>query len=181
MEDLKRRGGWVLPAVLLAIYLLIKLQGWGYARQSQELERDLNRLRPALSAMVLAQQLERTQQACAGITRQVRRLDLKNAALLEQLSRLPASITLTRLENRTRLKVPLQEVFTAAQGRPEARLQAGLRVQGTLRAGVRDPESVLVRWAGSLQGSGNGVKIRRLFPSPRDPDSWIFEMVLEEA
>ena len=180
MAEPSRRSGWALPAVLLVIYLLIKLQAWGYARHAHELEAELNRLRPALSARVLAQQLERAQQACAEITQLVRRLDLKNGALLEQLSHLPPSITLTRLENRARLKIPLQEIFTAP-GQPAPHLQAGLRIQGTIQAGVRDPESVLVRWAESIQGWGNSVKIRKLSPSPRDPDFWTFEMVLEEA
>ena len=54
----KRRSSWALPAILLAVYIFIKLQAWGYARQAVQLEKDLNQLRPTLSAIVLSEQLE---------------------------------------------------------------------------------------------------------------------------
>ncbi len=168
----KRRAGWVLPGILLAIYIFFKLQAWSYARQAAQLEKDLNHLRPTLSAIVLSGQLERALQACQEVSDQVRWLDLQNGRLLEQISKLPASITLDRLENRARLKGPLW---------PEPHLQTGLRIQGTLAAGIRDPESVLVRWAQSLQSDGMNVRIPRLVPSPRDPTLWSFELYLEGA
>ena len=143
----KRRGNWVLPVVLLAIYFFIKLQAWSYARQAAQLEKELDQLRPALSAMVLSHQLENTRRACQGVSDQVRRLDLQNGRLLGQLSKLPASITLERVENRARLRVPLQGVFSIEVGQPEPHLQTGLRVQGTLLSGIREPVAVLVRWA----------------------------------
>ena len=177
----KRRVNWVLPGILLAVYVFIKLQAWGYARQAAQLEKDLNQLRPTLSAIVLSGQLEHTLQACQEVSGQVRRLDLQNGQLLEHLSKLPASITLERLENRARLKVPLQGVFSIEVGRAEPHLQTGLRIQGTLAAGFRDPESVLVQWAQSLQSDGMNVRIPRLIPSPRDPVLWSFELYLEGA
>lgn len=168
----KRRSSWVLPGVLLAVYIFFKLQAWSYTRQAAQLEKDLNQLRPTLSAIVLSGQLEHTLQACQEVSDQVRRLDLQNGRLLEQISKLPASITLDRLGTRARLKGPLW---------PEPRLQVGLKVQGTLAAGIRDPESVLVRWAQSLQSDGMSVRIPRLVPSPRDPTLWFFELYLEGA
>lgn len=168
----KRRGSWVLPGILLAVYIFFKLQALGYTRQVVQLEKDLNQLRPTLSAIVLSGQLESTLKACQAVSGQVRRLDLQNGRLLEHLSKLPASITLEWLENRVRLNGPLW---------PEPRLQPGLKIQGTLAAGIRDPESVLVRWAQSLQSDGMSVRIPRLVPSPRDPVLWSFELYLEGA
>jgi len=173
----QRRSGWVLLVALLIPYLLIKLQAWSCANQAKQLEQELNRLRPALSAMVLSEQLKKTQSACAEITVQVRRMDLKNARLLEQLSHLPPSITLNRLENRARLKVPLHQLFSGAAS--EAPLQADLWMEGALLPGIRNPELVLVRWAQSLQVSGMEISIRRLAPSPRTPDIWLFELNLK--
>lgn len=177
----KRRSSWALPAILLAVYIFFKLQGLSYTRQAAGLEKDLNQLRPTLSAIVLSGQLERTLQACQEVSNQVRRLDLQNGRLLEQISKLPASITLDRLGTQARLKVPLQGVFSIEVGRPEPHLQTGLRIQGTLAAGIRDPESVLVQWAQSLQFDDVNVRIPRLVPSPRDPSLWSFELTLEGA
>ena len=168
--DPKRRGNWVLPALLLVVYLFFKFQALGYSRQAAQLRKDLNQLRPALSAMALSHQLENTRRACQEISDQVRRLDLQNSRLLEQLSKLPASITLERVENRAHLKGSLQ---------PAPHLQTDLRIQGTLLSGVRDPESVLVRWAQALQSDGMSVQIQRLVPSPQDPALWSFELYLE--
>lgn len=171
----------MLPALLLIVYLFFKFQALGYSRQAAQLDKELNQLRPALSAMVLSRQLENTRRACQGVSDQVRWLDLQNGRLLEQFSKLPASITLERVENRARLKVPLKGVFSIEAGRPEPRLQTSLRIQGTLLSGIRDPESVLVRWAQSLQSDGMSVRIQRLVPSPQDPALWFFELTLEGA
>lgn len=171
-----RRTSWVLPAFLLTIYLLIKLQAWGYARQANQLERELNRLRPALSAMVLSEQLKKTQEVCAKISDQVRRLDLQNNRLLELLSGLPPSLTLDRLENRARLNVPLHRLFSGVPS--EVPLQADLRIEGRLLPGNRNPEWVLVHWAESFRAAGIAAQIRRLVPSPQDADVWLFELRL---
>ena len=164
MEIQKRPVGWVLPAVLLIIYVFLKFQALSTTHQAAQLEKELDQLRPALSARVLSQQLENTRRACQEISDQVRRLDLRNGELLEQFSRLPASITLERVENRAELP-----------------LQTGLRIQGILSAGIRDPESVLARWARSLQGDGRSIHIQRLAPSVQDPALWSFELSLEGA
>ena len=175
----QRRSGWVLLVVLLIPYLFIKFQAWGCINQVKQLDQELNRLRPGLSAIVLSEQLTRTKQVCEQITVQVRGLGLKNGLLLEQLSHLPPSITLNRLENRSRLKVPLHQLFSGeASG---ASLQTDLRMDGTLLPGIRDPESVLVRWAESLQNSGLEVSIRRLAPSPGNPHEWLFQLTLKAA
>ena len=172
----QRRSGWLLLVILLIPYLLIKLQAWGYARQAQQLDQEMNRIRPALSAMVLSEQLKKTQEACEKISGQVRRLDLRNGRLLELLSGLPPSITLTRLENRARLNVPLHQIFSGVS--PEESLRTDLWMEGSLLPGIRSPEGVLVRWAESLRTSGLDVQIRRLAPSPQDAEVWLFELRL---
>ena len=175
----KRRARWVLPTLLLIGYFFLKLQAWNYVQQANQLERELNELRPALSAKILSSQLERTEKACRKISGQVRQLDLQNGQLLQQLSKLPASIALERLENRTRLRVPLRGAFSVEGARPEPYLRSGLSIQGTLMPGSRDPESVLARWAQSLQSDGMTVQVRRLIPVPRNPAARSFELYLE--
>ena len=164
METRKRPVGWVLPAVLLILYVFLKFQALSITRETAQLEKELDQLRPALSARVLSQQLENTRRACQEISDRVRRLDLRNGELLEQFSRLPASITLEQVENRADLN-----------------LQTGLSIQGVLSAGIRDPESVLARWAWSLQGDGMSIHIQRLVPSAQDPALWSFELYLKGA
>ena len=172
METQKRRSGWLLLIFLLIPYVFLKFQALSYARQVAQMEKELDQLRPALSARVLSEQLENTRRACQEVSDQVRRLDLRNGELLEQLSKLPASITLERVENRTRLKGPLW---------PAPTLQTDLKIQGVLSAGSRDPELVLARWAQSFQGDGMSVHLRRLVPSAQDPALWSFELYLEGA
>lgn len=156
----------MLPGLLLIPYLFLKFQGLGCAREAKRLEQEMEKLRPALSAMVLSEQLEKTKQVCAEISAQVGRLDLRNGRLLEHLSRLPASITLDRVENRARLKDPLH---------------TDLWMEGQLLPGIRDPEGVLVRWAQTLQTEGAQAQIRRLTPSPGDQSVWLFELRLVEV
>ncbi|MDO8730623.1 MAG: hypothetical protein Q7J69_05550 [Candidatus Omnitrophota bacterium] len=177
----KRRSGWLLLVLLLLPYVFLKFQALSYARQAAQMEKELDQLRPALSARVLSEQLENTRRACQQVSDQVRRLDLRNGEFLEQLSNLPASITLERIESRAGLKIPLQGVFSVQANRPEPRLQTSLKVQGVLSAGIRDPEWVLARWAQSLQGDGMNVHLRRLVPSAQGPALWSFELYLEGA
>lgn len=170
--DRKRRFGWLLLVLLLIPYVFLKFQALSYSRQVAQMEKELDQLRPALSARVLSEQMEDTRRAFQEVSDQVRRLDLRNGEFLEQLSKLPASITLERIESRAHLKGPLW---------PEPHLQTGLKIQGVLSPGIRDPESVLARWAQSLQGDGMNVHLRRLIPSAQDPALWSFELYLEGA
>ena len=173
----KRRSNWALPTLLLVVYFFLKLQAWGYATQAKQLEQEINRLRPALSAMVLSEQLTKTQETCEKLSQQVRGLDLKSGRLLEALSQLPPSIVLDRFQNRARLNVPLHRIFSGAMA--EAPLQMDLWVEGRLFPGIRNPEQVLVRWAQFLQTAGAEAKIKRLTPSPKEAGAWIFELQLE--
>ncbi len=151
-----RLKGWFLPAVLLAVYLLIKLQGWGYARQVHSLQQQLDELRPALSTKVFLEQCKATVRAYEGIADQIRRRDQGGVALLEMISMAPPSVTLERLEAHT---------------------SGMIRLQGFLLAGQRPPESVLVPWAGRLaQGGEAGIRIRKLAPSVRGAGFWDFEL-----
>ena len=175
--DLRRPAGWVLLVLLLIPYLFLKSQGLGYAREAKRLEQELDKLRPALSAMVLSEQLKKTEQACADIPTRLRRLDLGNVRLLERLSRLPPSITLDRLETKARLKVPLDQLFSP-ESQAGSPIQVDLRMEGRLLPGIRDPEGLLARWAESLRTDGVEAQIRRLTPSSEDQSVWLFELRL---
>lgn len=157
----KRRLGWVLPGLLLGIYVIIKLQGWGYARQAQQLQRQLDGLRPALTAKVAQEQAQLQRDHYRRALEELRNSDVRGAWLLEELSKnLPASVTLERMEHR------------AARS---------MRAEGTCAPGVRAPEAVLVLWAQKLRGEGLGVRIRRLVPSARGSGLWAFEVEVESA
>lgn len=177
----KLRPGWVLGGILLAVYLGIKLQGWGYARQAASLERQIEELRPGLSAIVLSEQLENTRRACEEIGVRVRQLDLKTGRLVSELSELPASITLTKVELRSRLSLPVPGTLSVPAEGPGVRSQHGIRIQGTLLPGARDPETVLVQWAHTLREEGGRVFIQKLAPSFETPGLWEFDLEVGDA
>ena len=156
-----RRTGWILPGILLGVYLVLKLLAWGCARQVSDLERQMSELRPALSAKVLYEQLEGTRRACIQISDQIRQMGLDKTRLMEELSHLPASITIEKLEVR--------------------RPPKGLRIDGTVLPGIRSPESVLVPWAQKVGVADKRVTIRKLVPLPQTPGSWRFELQVEDA
>ena len=175
------KPGWVLGGLLLFVYFVIKLVGWSYARQVITLERLLEEMRPSLSAIVLSEQLENTRRACQEVASRVRRMDLKNSRLFTQLSSLPASITLTKLDLRSRLTLPIQGTFSITVEGAGIQSRHGTRIQGTILPGGRDPEAMLVRWAHSMQGDGANVVIRKLSPSLDTPDLWEFDLEVEDA
>lgn len=158
----KRPIGWIIAAILLGMYLVIKLQGWVYARQAQELERQLAQLRPALSAIVLHEQMTKIRQACLELSGEIRQMGFEAGPLLERLSRqVPASVTLDTLE----------VDFT---GR--------LKVQGRVWVGIRPVEAVLVPWAERFRADGRSrVRIQRLAPAGGDRRILQFEMQMEQG
>lgn len=171
-----------MGGLLLFVYFVIKLVGWSYARQVDRMERQLGELRPSLSAIVLSKQLENTRRACEEVASRVRRMDLKNSRLFTQLSNLPASVTLTKLDLRSRLTLPIQGTFSITVEGAGIQSRHGTRLQGTILPGGRDPEALLVRWARSLQGDeGASVVIRKLSPSFDKPDVWEFDLEVEDA
>ena len=171
---------WVLPVLLLGIYFLIKLQGWGYARQVAQLTRQLEDLRPSLSAWVLSEQLEETRRACGEVAERVRQLDLHSSRLLEQMSQLPSAITLEKLRVDTRLSLPVSGTFAVVKGEPPIRSAQSLRIIGSVQPGVRNPEEILVLWAETLSFPGSRVRILNLIPSLEAPGLWAFEVQMEE-
>lgn len=173
----------MLGGLLLFVYFVIKLIGWSYACQVVTLDRQLEELRPSLSAIVLSQQLENTRRACEEVASRVRRMDLKNNRLFTQLSSLPASITLTKLDLRSRLTLPIQGTFSITVEGAGIQSHHGTRLQGTILPGAgRDPEDLLVRWARSLQGDeGASVVVRKLSPSFDRPGVWEFDLEMEDA
>ncbi len=178
-QPARRPSGWVLLIVVLIPYLFIKLAAWNSTREAKQLEQEINRIRPALSAIVLSQQLEKTQAACEKLKGQVRGLDLKNGNLLEVLSQLPPSIVLTSFNNRARLNVPLHHIFSGADD--QVPVQDDLWMEGKLLPGSRNPELVLVRWAESLRAAGVNAEIKRLVPSSSEQGSWVFELRVGSA
>ena len=152
-----QKSGWVLFAVLLGVYLLIKIQGWAFAYGARTLQRQLEELRPALSAMALSEQLKGTIRSYEEGVRQIRQRHLAGADLLKDFSRLPSSFVLDQVELR-----------------PDT-----LRISGNLLAGSRAPEAALVVWAGTLSEWGSRIRIRKIVPFPEEPGRWQFELQVE--
>ena len=165
-----RRVSWILVWILLGVYFFLKLMAWGYAWQVRDLERQMAELRPALSAKVLYDQLESTHRACIQVSDQVRQMDLQKKHLLEELSELPASITLERVEAHSRLK-----------DKPTPRPLRGLRIEGSMLPGIRSPEAVLTTWAQKMEVAGTRVRIQKLIPSQQTQGLWRFELLVEDA
>lgn len=177
----RRPGHWILPGFLLALYLLIRLQISNYAIGVRDLQRQLDELRPALVANVLRQQLEVTRLSYLETSSQIRRMDLQNNRLLEKLSQLPPSMTLDRLEIRT-AGAPVRGGETLEVPEPTGRRQGILRIEGSLRPGIRSPESLLVSWVQRLPvGPDSTIKIRRFSPSVESLDVWNFEVQIQDA
>lgn len=152
----KRSSRWFLPALLLGIYLFLKLQGWVYARGAADFKRQLDELRPALAAKVQQEQLEKTRQACLEASEAIQKAHRDGARFLQWFSQhLPASVTLRRVE---------------------LRADRGLIVRGTLLPGIRTPESVIVPWAQKLQALQPNLRIEELVPLSETPGAWSFEL-----
>lgn len=150
------RSRWFLPSLLLGVYLFLKLQGWLYARNAADLERQLEELRPALAARVQYEQLEKTRQACLQARDRVGQIHLDGEKLLVGLSaQMPASITLRQIQ---------------------LRADEGLRITGTVLPGIRTPESVLVPWAQKLQALQPRIRVQELVPLSEIPGAWSFEL-----
>ncbi len=157
----KRPLGWVLPALLLGIYVILKLVGWGHARHARELQRQLDGLRPALTAKVAQEQAQLQRDHYRKTLEELKQSDARGGWLLEELSKnLPVSVTLDRIERRT---------------------ARSLRAEGTCVPGARTAEAVLVLWAQKLRGESLHVRIRRLAPSSRGSGLWAFEVEVENA
>ena len=152
----KKPARWVLPSILLGIYLFLKLQGFLYARGAAGLERQLDEIRPALSTKALYEQLDLTHQIAVQAAEKVWAMDIRADRLLRWLSeRVPASITLRRVRIST---------------------EGGLQIEGTLLPGSRDPETVLVRWAEALQQIQPRVRIWGFSPSAELDGAWNFQL-----
>ena len=153
------RLGWILAGILSFLYLVVKIQAIGYGFQVVRLDRQLQRLRPALSTMILADQMKLSKEIYTKAFDQICQMDLEGTRLLQEISRrIPAVVTLEKLDLDP---------------------QMGLRIQGSLRAGDLSPEAVLFPWARELQAHGE-VQVRQLPPSPKDPALWRFELRIAE-
>ncbi|MBI3333030.1 MAG: hypothetical protein HYZ93_02940 [Candidatus Omnitrophica bacterium] len=151
--------GWTLVWILIGVYFLIKLQGWNYGMRVQGLERQMEGLRSGLSSIILYKQMESNYQICSQALGQIRGSDLGGGRLLEQLSReTPPSVTVERLALDAR---------------------SALTIQGSLWAGIRDPEGPMVQWVSRLRAGGVPVRIRGLTLDAQRPEVWHFELVSE--
>ncbi len=157
----RRPSGWVIGAILLVFYFVLKIQSWSIGMRVIKLEKELEGLRPAVSSMI---QSERTEDLCGAysqVFQQIRQRDLEGARLLTWFSQeLPPSVTIEKLE---------------------AHAAIGLRVRGNFIPGIRNPEATLVFWARKLGGAGYPVSIRELFPDSKVPGLWHFEMRTSES
>ncbi len=152
--------GWTLAGILFILYFLVKIQAWGYGFQVARLDRQLQRLRPSLSAVVLADQMKFTKEIYAKAFDQIRQMDLEGSRLLQEISRhIPSSVTLEKLDLDP---------------------QMGLRIQGAVQSADSSPEAVLLPWAKELQAHGEDLRIRQLAPAPKAPGLWRFELKLTE-
>lgn len=151
----KKPARWVLPSILLGIYLFLKLQGFLYARAAAGLERQLDELRPALSTKALYEQLDLTRQVAVQAAEKIWATDIRGDRFLTWLSeRVPASITLRRV-----------------------RMSAGsLQIEGTLLLEAGDPETMLVQWAETLQQLQPRVRIWGFSPSMEREGAWNFQL-----
>ena len=155
----KRHLGWTVAWVLLALYFLIKVQGWGYGMRVQGLEQEMRGLRSGLSSIILYKQMETTYQLCSDSLGQVRGAGLGGGCFLEQLSRdTPPSVTL--------------EELSVDPG-------SGLRIRGSCWVGLRDPEGPIGLFGSKLKAAGWAMKIREMTPDGRTPGLWRFELVSE--
>lgn len=156
----RRAAGWIPGGLLLGLYLLLKAQGWGYAHQARQLSAQLEGLRPTLSVLAMGEQLEKTLQSCRNVSEEIRAMGVDGGRLLGLLSRvLPPSATLEWVEVRA--------------GR-----HLELKIRGTLRPGVRDPEAALLPWAERLRSIGR-VRVERLFPEAQLTGVWGFVILVE--
>lgn len=155
----KRPIGWILLILLVGVYVAIKFQVWGYAQRVQELEAQLEKLRPTLSAKVTYDQLSVTHGAYLEASEQIQKIHLQVSPLLQQLSKeLPVSITLEKIE--------------AESGK-------AVRIWGEVLPGIRSPEAVLVPWAQRLRSVGAHVRIEKLESSPHGSGRAAFILTVE--
>jgi len=152
--------GWSLFGILLGLYFIVKILAWGYGFQVARLDRKLQHLRPALSAIILADQMKLSKEIYAKAFDQICQMDIEGNRLLQEISRqIPPLVTLEKLDLDP---------------------QMGLRIQGAVQPGGSSFEEVLLPWAKELQAHGETVQIRQLDPSPRNPALWRFELKMTE-
>lgn len=153
---MRRTNRWLLPSLLLGVYLFLKLQGWIYARSAADLERQLDELRPALAVKALSEQLQKARPAYVEAVEKIQQMDLKGAEFLKQLSQdLPVSITLRHV-----------------QIRPDR----GLSIDGVVLPSMRDPEGVVAGWAQTLRPVWPKIRVWNLRPSVGAPEKWEFHL-----
>ncbi len=151
--------GWTIAGFLFILWFILQLWGWWYILRVHLLERRLEKVRPAISAIVLYKQIKESQQACVQAFEQIERLDLKGENLLSLLSeQIPPSVTIDKLEIHPLL---------------------GLQIRGSCMPGIRSPEAALARWVQSFQSAGYKVLLRDLRPDRDIPGLWRFDMKAE--
>lgn len=150
-----RPGRWTLPAVLLGVYLFLKLQGWNYGFRAMGLERQMEQMRPALSAIVLSEEMERSRRGYLDLFGRIGGLDIQGSRLLQRLSRnQPVSVTVERVE------AGPQEI----------------RIQGVLKPGVLPPEEVLSRWDRRMGEAWRDVQVQDLAQEDPIEGIWRFRL-----
>jgi len=160
-DQKKPLSRWLLPGILLGVYILLRLHGWSVAVKVQALGKELENLRPTLSTKVLQQQIQDAYAACLGASEQVRQEDLQGGRLLTFLSQeLPVSVAIERLE---------------------VKLKRRMTIEGNCWTGIRTPEAALLPWAERLRRFGPIVRIHRIIPDQEIPGLWHFEIQVRQG
>ncbi len=156
----RRNGGWLL-AILLLAYFLLKLQAWNYSRGAQELERELNSLRPALSSVALQEHLQSDKQEYLRLFEQVRRKRVPAESMFRHFSHtLPPSIALRQCV-----------LFSPSE----------FSISGDFYPGIREPEEALITWLSPFQSDDMQIRIRSIGPLADGSSRWRFELEVKNA
>lgn len=156
----RRPGGWLL-AILLAAYFLLKFQAWFYSRGARDLEKELDSLRPALSASALQEHLQSNRQEYIRVFDQIRRKRVPAEAMFRHFSRtLPPSVSLTQCS-----------LISVSE----------FSVTGDFYPGIREPEEALISWLAPFQSDSMRIWIRSIGPLSDGSGRWRFEIEVKNA
>ena len=145
----------ILALALLIFYVFLRIQGGWYGFQSMRLSDRIAELRPAISAILHAEQIQAAGAAYEKLFRQVREESLDTPEFLKELSfSLPPSVTLVSFQQDS----------------------IGFLIEGTVEPGALSPEEAILRWAQRFQKRDADIRIRKLFPETQQPGFWRFEI-----
>ena len=159
-QDKRRSGGWLLGLLLLA-YFILKIQSFVYSRATHDLEKELNALRPALSAAALQEHLQSNREVYRNVFEQIRRKRVPAERLFSHFSEtLPVSVTIREYT-----------FFSSSD----------LAISGDFYPGAREPEEALITWLQPFQMALMRIQIRSAYPISDGSGRWQFEIEVKNA